>query len=152
MTDIHPINIHNPKQSVLLRELQTLSYRREAELIGFHGIPQIEESHEALIASGADFYGFWSGGRLAGAIALSHKDGLNFIDRLVVHPDFFRQGIGRALVEMALGLHPGAEYRVSTGTLNEPAVQLYQSFGFKEAEVIEIALGVTITRFIRLGL
>ena len=39
MTDIRPINIHDLQQSVLLRELQTLSYRREAELIGFHGYP-----------------------------------------------------------------------------------------------------------------
>ncbi|ASS69128.1 GNAT family N-acetyltransferase [Paenibacillus sp. RUD330] len=133
-----------------MRALQTDAYREEARLIGFDGIPQIGETHEALLASPADFYGCRLDGRLAGAVAVEREpSGIATIARLVVHPDFFRRGLGSFLVRFALSLYPDSEYRVSTGTANKPAVLLYLRFGFEENGQLEIVPGVWLTRLRR---
>ncbi len=47
---------------------------------------------------------------------------------------------------MAAVLGP-EEVRVSTGTANSPARALYESFGFEAYGLLEIAPGITVTRF-----
>ncbi len=144
------LDVTDAAVSEQLRALQTDAYREEARLIGFDGIPQIGETHEALLTSPAVFYGCRLDGRLAGAVAVEHEpSGIATIARLVVHPDFFRRGLGSSLVEFALGLYPESEYRVSTGTANDPAVQLYLRIGFEESGRLEIVPGVWLTRLRR---
>jgi len=144
------LDVTDAAVSEQLRALQTAAYREEARLIGFDGIPQIGETHEALLASPAVFYGCRLDGRLAGAVAIEREpSGIVTIARLVVHPDFFRRGIGSSLIRFALGLYPNSEYRVSTGTANDPAVQLYLRFGFEESGRVEIVPGVWLTGFRR---
>ncbi|MCM3745830.1 GNAT family N-acetyltransferase [Paenibacillus pasadenensis] len=150
MYQLERLSITDPIVSQELRDLQTVAYKVEAYLIGFHGIPHIGQSHEALLASPADFYGCRLQGRLAGAIALEQESpGEITIDRLVVHPDFFRKGIGRFMLLKALEMNPNADHLVSTGTLNAPAIQLYTAAGFTETSRLEVAPGVELTFFKR---
>ena len=73
--------------------------------------------------------------RLAGSLTFWDVAGEGEIANVAVHPDFWRQGIGRALVKTAL--EKAAELGMERVMLevragNEPAQTLYRAFGFTE--------------------
>lgn len=55
---------------------------------------------------------------------------------LYVHPEYQRQGIGKALGEFALGHMTAKEQAVEVLQGNEPARCLYRSLGFRETELL----------------
>jgi ribosomal protein S18 acetylase RimI-like enzyme len=70
------------------------------------------------------------------------------ICRLVVHPNFFRRGIGRKLVQYIFEKYGDVEtFAVSTGDLNKPAKKLYTILGFHETKKVEISPNVFIACF-----
>ena len=78
----------------------------------------------------------WDWGRLAvggctplGFVAMTGAH----IDQLFVHPDAQRQGVGSALLDLALGrgLRPAT---IDVFEQNAPARQLYERYGFEEAQ------------------
>ncbi|MDP2292254.1 MAG: GNAT family N-acetyltransferase [Actinomycetota bacterium] len=76
-----------------------------------------------------------SAGSPSGAYAISGRDAKQgFLQRLAVHPTLQRQGLGRALVHDSLQW--AARWRVqrvlvNTPVDNEPALALYEQFGFR---------------------
>lgn len=127
-------------------EIQRRAYRIEADLIGFDGIPPLHESLEELVASKEKFRGYFVGDVLAGFVSYELVDGLLDIGRLVVHPDYFRRGIGQALIRSLDEL--GAERMiVSTGAANPPARKLYEALGFRLLEEISLPVGLKIARY-----
>jgi ribosomal protein S18 acetylase RimI-like enzyme len=67
-----------------------------------------------------------------------------------VHPDFFRRGIGVALLRAALRSEPAAQRAIAqTGAANEPAKQLYRAEGFAEVRDREVLPGLWIRQFER---
>ena len=64
------------------------------------------------------------------------------LDSLVVHPDFFRRGMGRQLVQFAKDLFPGMDMTVETGVDNGPAIGLYLKMGFEEVGQYDTDHGV----------
>lgn len=126
---IKRLNHHQGKTAKEIQRLQKRAYQAEAELIGFDGIPQLNESILEIQNSGETFIGYFNGG-LAGFISYKVKGTLVDIHRLAVAPAHFRQGIGRQLLAHLLESFPGSDFIVSTATLNEPARKLYEIFGF----------------------
>lgn len=129
-------------------KLGRAAYRVEADLIGFDGIPPLHETAEQVCASSETFWGCRLEGRLAGVIAferIEQPEAEVEISRLIVHPDFFRRGIGSRLLEVVLARHPEAvRFTVSTGEKNIPAVSLYERYGFQTDGRREVAPGVWI--------
>jgi ribosomal protein S18 acetylase RimI-like enzyme len=77
------------------------------------------------------FVGYWVDGQLAGVLSYEQRDEGIHIDRLVVHPDYFRRGIGRALLQwLETAVSSSPHITVSTAAKNQPAIQLYQSQGY----------------------
>jgi ribosomal protein S18 acetylase RimI-like enzyme len=137
---IQTIQISNPRAASQMLELQKLSYRVEADLIGSDAIPALHENLEQLQETGETFYGFFEGQELIGAISFKLESQTLDIHRLVVHPNRFRKGIARSLLEFVLKLELNAERCiVQTGALNFPAIRLYQKLGFTELEQREVA-------------
>ena len=131
--------------------MQRAAYAVEAELIGSNEIPPLKETLEALQQSGETFYGYWVDEYLVGAISYKRAATLLDIHRLVVHPAYFRRGIGKALVQWVEQVEPGIEHIVvSTGTKNIPAKSLYTQFGFVEQADKEVIPGLFITLFEKL--
>jgi ribosomal protein S18 acetylase RimI-like enzyme len=131
--------------------VQRLAYAVEASLIGFDGIPPLHEDLAGLMASTEHWLGRYSDdGELVAAVAYELPDPDTIeISRLVVDPAHARRGHGRALLDHLDELEPRAISLVSTGTANAPATSLYLSRGYRADGELEIAPGITITRFRR---
>ena len=81
--------------------------------------------------SNTEFYGFKIDGDLAGVIEIEHNQEFTDINSLVVHPNYFRQGIASHLIEFTLNTFDSSLFVVETGLENWPAIALYQKWGFK---------------------
>lgn len=133
-----------------LWRLQHVAYRLEAEKIGFDKIPPLMDTMDTLRACGEQFYGTVNeDGEIIGAIATeTEQPGSLTISRMMVHPAHFRKGIAGSLIEHILEMHRDVPlFIVSTGTLNTPAVSLYQKYGFRPVAVQQIAPGVELKTF-----
>jgi ribosomal protein S18 acetylase RimI-like enzyme len=94
------------------------------------------------------FHGWFEDDWLLGFISHKLEDQVLDIHRVAVHPDGFRRGIARQLLEFVLNLERGATRAiVQTGSLNVPACKLYLSFGFEILEIKEVAPGLELTLF-----
>lgn len=143
------IDLNDSAQARELLNVQLLSYSVEARLIGFRDIPGLHDTVESLQACGEQFFGCWQGDALAGAISFKEEDGCIDIHRLVVHPDYFRRGIGERLVRHVLDTYQqrAGRFIVATGAANLPAKRLYTKLGFLEQREVEVAPNFYITEF-----
>jgi ribosomal protein S18 acetylase RimI-like enzyme len=104
------------------------------------------ETWQDLARSDEVFFGAFIGDDLAGAISYQIHDAVLDVHRVMVHPNFFRRGVARALVEFVEAREPGVQrVIVSTGKRNEPAVNLYLKLGFRAVNDIEVVPGLWIT-------
>lgn len=112
--------------------LQHAAYRAEAALIGVATLPPLLDTVETLLASPERYYGFRTAeGQLVGAISCeTDSEGRNTLCRLMVHPDYHRQGIGSNLLEYMLSHEPAAVWTVTAEVRNRPALALYEKAGF----------------------
>lgn len=142
------LSLTESHQAEALLQVQKAAYRVEAELIGSDAIPALRETSADLQQCNEIFYGCWLESTLVGAISYQISKGTLDICRLVVHPSYFRQGIGRALLEFVERQIPGIERMiVSTGKENTPARQLYLRAGFEALHDEEVLPGLLITHF-----
>ena len=81
----------------------------------------IEDEHKYLVARDGD--------RVVGYIGIEEISGEKHIINTAVHPDYRRQGVGQLLIKRILNKKDifFLEVRVS----NQPAIKLYEKFGFK---------------------
>lgn len=144
---IERIDIALQPEALRVLELQRVSYQIEADLIG-SSIPPLRETLEELQSSGEVFHGWFEDDRLLGFISHKLEEHVLDIHRVAVHPDGFRRGIARQLLEFVLNLEPSATQAiVQTGSLNVPACKLYLSFGFEILERKEVAPGLELALF-----
>ncbi|SDP11705.1 Acetyltransferase (GNAT) family protein [Paenibacillus sp. yr247] len=153
---IQRLRLQTNEEILLLLSLQIASYRVEAELIGFEDIPPLKDGIASIREANETFYGFFvneeNQNRLAGAISYSREGCIVTICRMMVHPNFFRRGIARSLLQHILieqEQNGALQFIVSTGTANLPAIQLYQSFDFTVRRVFTVPPGVSLTTFER---
>jgi len=146
---IRPINLADPDLAELVWGVQHAAYRMEAALIGFDRIPPLLDTVESLQRCGETFLGYFDDEEdLAGAIAYTRDSSEITICRLMVHPDRFRQGIGRQLLQHVQHLESdAAKYTVSTSARNAPAIRLYEQEGFRIVKEMEPEPGVHLVIF-----
>ena len=131
-------------------ELQRVSYRIEADLLGARTLPALKESPRRLRKTTERFLGAYEGEWLVGAVSWKRSGGLVDIHRLVVHPERFRRGIAGALLHALEQRHPDAErWIVATGEANEPARRLYERHGFKPVAKQLVDRTITIVTYER---
>ncbi|RVT58569.1 GNAT family N-acetyltransferase [Niallia taxi] len=110
--------------------LQKLSYNVEAEIIGYYNIPPLQEDILHIQSSKEVFLGWMVNGILTGVLSYEETDKSILICRLVVHPEYFRQGIAANMLR-SLIVDQNKPIYVCTAMKNTPAVRLYQQFGFE---------------------
>jgi ribosomal protein S18 acetylase RimI-like enzyme len=148
--EVRPLDLADASVAARVLELQRRSYEVEARLIGSDRIPPLHESLEELQACGETFLGAYVEGRLAAVVSWRFDGATIDLHRLAVQPDFFRRGIGGALLRAALRSQPEARRAIAqTGAANEPAKQLYRAEGFAELGDREVLPGLWISQFER---
>ena len=123
------------------------SYAVEANLLNAIDFPPLKRPLEAYINCSTAFFGYYQREELAGVVEINNKPHFTHINSLVVHPSYFRQGIGRKLMEFVLNEYDSNLFIVETGLGNGPATKLYQSFDFKEVHQWDTDHGVRKVKF-----
>jgi ribosomal protein S18 acetylase RimI-like enzyme len=147
---ITPLDLTDRTLAERLLAIQHAAYAVEAELIGFDGIPPLQEDLAGLMRSTEHWLGRYDGSTLVGAVAYEFPDDDTIeIARLIVDPAHARRGHGKALLDHLDQAEPRPVSLVSTGSANAPAVNLYKSRGYTETGQVEVAPGIYITQFSR---
>lgn len=142
---IRSIDHADHELSARIVEIQRAAYAVEAELIGFDGIPVLEETAADVRRRGdLTWHGAFVDDTLAGIIAWTQEGDAVDIDRLAIDPAYARRGLGRRLVR---SVPVTGETTVSTGAANTPAVTLYLGEGFVPIGERELAPGVFMAHF-----
>ena len=124
-----------------------VSYAVEAKLLNAVNFPPLQRPLESYIESTTTFFGYHIKDEIVGIIEVSSKEKRTHINSLVVSPRFFRQGIGRELMNYILQKFSSKVVTVETGLENIPASKLYTSFHFKEVKQWDTDHGVRKIRF-----
>ena len=141
---------NNEKEvSKKIRSVFQLSYAVEAKLLNAVDFPPLKRPLTDYLNSKTEFFGYTKGKALAGVIEIDHNNRFTHINSLVVHPAFFRQGVGRALMEYVFNTFDSKLFVVETGLENRPATELYKKFGFKEVKQWDTDHGVRKIKFER---
>ena len=123
------------------------SYAVEAALLNATNFPPLQRPLESYIKSTTTFFGYHIKDEIVGIVEVSSKEKTTHINSLVVSPHFFRQGIGRELMNYILQNFSSKVVTVETGLENIPASKLYTSFHFKEVKQWDTDHGVRKIRF-----
>ena len=123
------------------------SYAIEAKLLNAINFPPLQRPLQSYIESTTTFFGYHIKDKIVGIIEVSPKEKTTHINSLVVSPHFFRQGIGRELMNYILQKFSSKVVTVETGLENIPASTLYKNFGFKEVRQWDTDHGVRKVRF-----
>lgn len=110
------------------------SYKVEAQLIGATEFPPLQRSVAHIQAAGSKFLGQWGKSGLNAVIEYSLAAGHLGIDSLVVHPRYFRRGLGSEILRSLLDRVDWQTADVETAAMNHPAIALYEKFGFAESK------------------
>ena len=139
------LDVRDSEVAAAVIALQRRSYRVEAELIGFDGIPLLNESLGDLMVCGETFVGATVDENLTGAISYRVIGDELDIHRLMVDPPYFRRGVARVLLRYVLNSEPGVKHAVvRTGAANTPALALYRGEGFAHVREDLVGPGVRV--------
>lgn len=144
---IKKLNHTNLAIATKMRVIFQESYAVEAKLLKAVNFPPLQRPLEGYIKSKTSFFGYHIEGEIVGVIEVSSNEKATHINSLVVSPHFFRQGIGRQLMQHILQYFSSKVFTVETGLENIPASKLYTSLGFKEVRQWDTDHGVRKIRF-----
>jgi ribosomal protein S18 acetylase RimI-like enzyme len=129
------INILDQQEETIAEKMHHVfqaSYAVEAALLEAKDFPPLKRSIQDFKNSDTSFFGYSIGKELAAVIEIEPSPNRFHICSLVVHPKYFRRGIGSELITFIFKLLIGNKITVETGLANIPAITLYKNFGFKE--------------------
>ncbi|MGB5203672.1 GNAT family N-acetyltransferase [Eudoraea sp.] len=136
------INQKDQKTAKTIRSVFQASYAIEAKLLKAKNFPPLKRRLQEFIECRNAFYGYYMEDTLAGVVEVKTEVSNTHIQSLVVHPNFFRNGIGSALVQFVLENYHTNTFTVETGLANEPAKDLYYGFHFRKVREYDTIHGI----------
>ena len=140
----------NNKENKIAEEIRAIfqaSYAVEAKMLKAIDFPPLKRTVSQFLKSDSEFYAYYLIENIAGVIEIENDEDLTHIQSLVVYPKYFRNGIGRKLVQFILDTYKSKVFTVETGIDNHPAIKLYESFRFQEQAQWDTNHGVRKVRF-----
>ena len=143
------IKINNKETKIAeeIRAIFQVSYAVEAEILKAVDFPPLKRTVSQFVNSNSEFYAYYLTRNIAGVIEIDNHQDISHIQSLVVDPKYFREGIGRKLVQFILDTYKKKLFTVETGIDNQPAIKLYESFGFQELKQWDTNHGIRKIRF-----
>ena len=130
-----------------MRLIFQASYKVEATLLNATNFPPLKRPLENYTESNTEFYGYSINEILAAVVEIDTNTNYILIRSLVVHPDFFRQGIAGKLIKFVFETFQSNLFVVETGLENGPARKLYKKFGFVEVNQWDTNHGIRKIKF-----
>ena len=114
-------------------QLQYLSYQSEAALFGSRDIPPLKQTLDEVIAEYKNgiVLKMTDDDVIVGSIRAKERNGTVYIGKLMVHPDYRRNGYGRSLLMEIEKYFPDKRYELFTSTRSTDNIRLYQNLGYK---------------------
>lgn len=143
------IKINNKEKEIAeeIRAIFQVSYTVEAKMLKAVDFPPLKRTVAQFLKSDSEFYAYYLTKNIAGVIEIENDEDLTHIQSLVVYPKYFRNGIGRKLVQFILDNYEAKIFTVETGVDNHPAIKLYKSFDFQEQKQWDTNHGVRKVKF-----
>jgi len=144
------INLDNTKPEIgkQIRFLFQASYKIEAELLKADYFPPLKRPLKDFLNCKNEFYGYNKNQEIVAIVELKHSDNNCHVQSLVVHPNHFRQGFGKKLMQFVIQKATTNTMTVETGFDNFPACELYRSLNFKENGVYDTEFNIRKIKFI----
>jgi len=130
-----------------IRVVFQASYKIEAKLLSAVNFPPLKRPLEKYLESNTDFYGYSKNKELVAVVEINSTKSDILIRSLVVHPNFFKQGIASALLKFVFDTFKSDLFVVETGLANGPATKLYTKFGFIEVQQWDTDHGIRKVKF-----
>jgi len=114
--------------------LQHLAYQTEAAIYDDNTLPPLQETLTDLHARFGDrrFLKAVDGDRIVGSVRGFQEADTCFVERLIVHPEYRRRGLGTALLNEIEAAFPTARrFELFTGTKSESNIRLYERLGYR---------------------
>jgi GNAT superfamily N-acetyltransferase len=133
--DIEVLDHRVRRTAESIHAIQMVAYQQEASLLGVTDFPPLRRTVNEIENSAERFFGARHELVLAGVIAIAGGESASEwnISSLVVLPQFQRRGVGRALLGAVISRFLDRIFTVSTGAINQPALELYAKMGFVES-------------------
>lgn len=114
-------------------DLQYLAYQSEAALFGNKDIPPLKETIEELTSelNNGIILKMVDNDTIVGSVRAYEKKGTAYIGKLMVHPDYRRQGNGSILLRAIEKFYPECRYELFTSTRSVDNIRLYENNGYK---------------------
>ena len=155
MTNEVQVSIAEEVDAEAILALQKLAYRSEAELYGDWSIPPLVQTLGDIRAefTQATFLKAATGSTIAGSVRARMHERTCVIGRLIVHPDFQRQGIGTLLMDAIESAFPAAaRFELFTGDKSEGNIRLYTRLGYRVFRKEQLSSYVTLVFLEKPGL
>ncbi|GCC52800.1 N-acetyltransferase [Chryseotalea sanaruensis] len=146
---ITKLNSNNKETAYEIRSLFQASYRIEAALLNVSDFPPLNRELVDFLNSDTEFYGLFRDDKMVAIVEVKSLEGKTDIESLVVHPEYFRQGLGKRLMQFILKTFDSEIFTVETGLKNKPATELYKQLGFYEQQQWDTEFGIRKVKFIR---
>ncbi len=131
--------------AIRFRRLRVSDHRALLDLLAASGLPSRPDGRDGrhaftkqLRSNRGLYIGSFDGGRLVGAVLGTHDTRKGWINRLAVHPDYRRRGIGTRLVracERNLQAHGIEVFSALVEPGNEDSVAFFRKLGYDIAEM-----------------
>lgn len=131
MTDIVLLEHRTEVVAEQIVDVQRAGYEVEARLTGYDGMPGLHQDVPTMMGLDLQILGAVDDDRLLGVLGYRRHGHLVDVDRLAVHPDSFRRGVGTALLdELHRREADASRIELMTSTGNTPAISLYLRSGY----------------------